>query len=220
MPSVTRKAQSSRAQRRQEIAARLLTVIEHELQQGESYTELSVERICAEAGIARSTFYTHFEDKGHLLRELTADVLGALGQIAAEWWTSGQDIDRDQIEVMMYRLYSAYREHDALLGAVADTAVYDDAVHDVFNSMIDSFIREITKMIERGRKQGWITLDASAKETATLLNWMVERTSYEAVRGAGDAQIKRIAQANAEILWKTLYTAALTPARTSPRRRP
>lgn len=213
MPSVTRTTQSGRVQRRRELAARLLTVIENELEQGESYTELSVERLCGEASIARSTFYTHFEDKGHLLRELTADVLGSLGEIAAEWWTRGEEVSRDEIEDMMQRLFSRYRQYDALLAAVADTAVYDVAVREVFNAMLEGFIAEITKMIERGRKQGWITLDAGAKETATLLTWMVERTCYQAVRGAGDAQVKRLANAQAEILWKTLYTAALTGAR-------
>jgi AcrR family transcriptional regulator len=208
MPSVTRKQQSSRTQRRQEIAERLLAAIEDQLADGQSYTELSVERLCSEAGIARSTFYAHFEDKGHLLRALTSDVLGSIGAIAAEWWTRGEEMTHPEIEDMMYRLFTEYRRHDRVMAAVADTAVYDAAVRETFNSMLEGFITEITKMIERGRKQGWVAVDAPAKEVATLLTWGVERTAYQSVRGSTDAAIRRMAQAQAAILWNTLYTGA------------
>src|SRR4051794_34010288 len=68
MPSVTRKSQSSRAERRDNIRRRLLAVLENLLDKGENFTEVSVERLVSEAGISRSTFYVYFEDKGDLLR--------------------------------------------------------------------------------------------------------------------------------------------------------
>jgi len=47
---------------------RLLEVVQQLLDEGESFTEMSVERLVSEAGISRSTFYVYFEDKGDLLR--------------------------------------------------------------------------------------------------------------------------------------------------------
>src|SRR4051812_18873297 len=53
MPSVTRKSQSSRSARLDEIRNRLLEVVERMREEGESYTELSVERLVGEAGMSR-----------------------------------------------------------------------------------------------------------------------------------------------------------------------
>lgn len=44
MPSVTRKTQSARAERRDQIRSRLLTAVESLLAEGESFTELPVGR--------------------------------------------------------------------------------------------------------------------------------------------------------------------------------
>ena len=67
MPSVTRKSHGNRAQRRDEVRRRLLAVVEQLLTEGESYAEISVERLVSEANLSRSTFYVYFEDKGDLL---------------------------------------------------------------------------------------------------------------------------------------------------------
>ena len=47
---------SARARRRYEMRCRLLEVVQQLLGEGESFTEMSVERLVSEAGISRSTF--------------------------------------------------------------------------------------------------------------------------------------------------------------------
>ena len=91
MPSVTRRSQSSRLQRRAQIRHRLLEVVEDLLDKGESYTELSVERLVSEAGISRSTFYVYFEDKGDLLRGWFEDIEAELAEAEAD-----AGIERDE----------------------------------------------------------------------------------------------------------------------------
>src|SRR5215213_1715600 len=91
MPSVTRKSQSSRAERRDEIRRRLLAVVENLLDKGENFTEVSVERLVSEAGISRSTFYVYFEDKGDLLLGWFNDITAELANAAGAWWSSGPD---------------------------------------------------------------------------------------------------------------------------------
>ena len=61
--------------RRDEIEARLLAAADKLLGEGESYTEISVERLASEADLSRSTFYVYFEDKGDLLRSWLAQIL-------------------------------------------------------------------------------------------------------------------------------------------------
>ena len=66
MPSITRKTASGRT-RRDAVQAELLDAVERLLEAGESYTSLGVQRICDEAGVARSAFYTNFANKSELL---------------------------------------------------------------------------------------------------------------------------------------------------------
>ena len=62
MPSVTRKPQVTRQQRREQMERRLLDATERLMGEGASFTELSVERLSTEAGISRASFYIYFED--------------------------------------------------------------------------------------------------------------------------------------------------------------
>ena len=64
MPSVTRKPQAKRQERREQIERRLLDATERLMADGASFTELSVDRLATEAGISRASFYIYFEDKG------------------------------------------------------------------------------------------------------------------------------------------------------------
>ena len=86
MGSVTRKTSVDRGKRRDEIEAKLLAAVENLLESGESFTEISVERLVKEADISRSTFYVHYNDKGHLLERLTEDVIADFLEAASGWW--------------------------------------------------------------------------------------------------------------------------------------
>src|SRR5881392_1377465 len=101
MASVTRKAQNSRAARRGEITRRLLVAVEKLLADGESFTEVSVERLAGEAGASRSTFYVYFEDKGDLLQVLTEDVMTEVIDAARGWWELPPEADRADVEAAM-----------------------------------------------------------------------------------------------------------------------
>ena len=78
MPSVTRKPQTKRQERREQIERRLLDATERLMRDGASFTELSVDRLSSEAGMSRASFYIYFEDKGHLLRRLAGQVFADL----------------------------------------------------------------------------------------------------------------------------------------------
>ena len=86
MPSVTRKPQANRQERRELIERRLLAATDRLMGGGASFTELSVDRLATEAGISRASFYVYFEDKGHLLRRLTGQVFDDLADGARRWW--------------------------------------------------------------------------------------------------------------------------------------
>ncbi len=131
MPSVTRKNQSSRAKRRDETRQRLLEVVERLLGEGESFTEISVERLVQAAGISRSTFYVYFEDKGDLLRAWYCEIIAELAESTAGWWELDGSATRDDLRAVLDRVVRTYRPHTTLMAATYDAAAYDASVREL-----------------------------------------------------------------------------------------
>lgn len=206
MPSVTRRSKRGRAERRAEIEQSLLEGTERLLSEGASFTELSVERLVAEAGISRSTFYVYFTDKGHLIRELTEDVMGQLYDAGAIWWDRGADATREDIRRSMGAVVDVYRRHDSLMAAVVDTAVYDPEVRTVFGALMERYVTVLSGVIDQGQERGFIATDVPARETAEALSWMAERSCYQVARGADRDRQDRLADALTAVVWNTLYS--------------
>ncbi|MHB8692186.1 MAG: hypothetical protein ACYDHH_13170 [Solirubrobacteraceae bacterium] len=139
------------------------------------------------------------------MRELTDEILGGLGTIAAEWWSQGPSLSLAEMEEIGHRILTGYREHELLLTAVADTATYDPVVRASYGKLMDGFIGEVTQMIVLGREAGLVPDGPPARETAGMITWMFERTCYQLVRGADPETVRRIAQANAAICWRAIF---------------
>jgi TetR/AcrR family transcriptional regulator, ethionamide resistance regulator len=205
MPSITRKASGSRAQRRDEIRSKMLTAVEEMLAEGESFTELSVERLVARAGVARSTFYVYFEDKGELLRGWLEDITGELDAIAKRWWNLDADADRDDLRGALGAVLGVYRPHTALMAAAFDAAAYDPAVRETVMALMSFNTAGLRKHIKAGQRDGFVDPDLHANEVALWLTWMAERGLHQLVRGADDATFERLLDAYTTIIWNTLY---------------
>ncbi|WP_410672128.1 TetR/AcrR family transcriptional regulator [Amycolatopsis sp. cmx-4-68] len=207
MPSVTRAAQTNRHDRREATEQRLFAAIEQLVREG-SFTEVSVERLAAAAGISRSTFYVHFQDKGDLVRKLARTVLTELREVSDRWWTVAEQADPTQLKAAVAAIVDIYRRHPAAFTAMAETATYDPLVAEELQATMRQIIDATRAAIERGRSAGVIR-DVPPMETAAALTWMVERTGYQMVRNtepAGDATIVGVLT---DIIWSTLYR---TPA--------
>jgi AcrR family transcriptional regulator len=84
MPSITRPRPQG-PDRRAAAVAQVLAATERLLGEGVPFTELGVQRIAAEAGIARSTFYLHFRDKTELLVRLAGSLKEELFDLGEDW---------------------------------------------------------------------------------------------------------------------------------------
>ena len=208
MTSVTRKSQSNRARRRDEIEGRLLAAVEKLLAEGESYTELSVERLVSEADLSRSTFYVYFEDKGDLLQQLTEDVISNFMTAAAAWWDLPPGASREDVKAGLKQLVEVYRPHGILMGAVVDASSYDPGVRERFGEMLQRSIGEVARHIREGQEAGSVRKDLDPDATAGWLTWMTERGLYQLVRGSDDKQAEVLAEALADVIWNTLYEGA------------
>jgi AcrR family transcriptional regulator len=205
MPSITRKAQSSRAQRRDDIRAKLLGAVEQMLAEGESFTELSVERLVAQAGVARSTFYVYFEDKGELLRAWLEEITESLDDSARDWWSLDAKATREDLHKALEKIVMTYRPHTNLMAAAFDAAAYDPAVREAAMGLMTHNAAGLRKHIKAGQRDGFVDPTLPAAEVAQWLTWMAERGLHQLVRGASDQTVDALIEAYTAIVWNTLY---------------
>jgi TetR/AcrR family transcriptional regulator, ethionamide resistance regulator len=219
--SVTRRSGGPRGRResnRAENLRRLLDAVEALLAEGTSFTELPVERLVAEAGVSRSTFYVHFGDKGTLLRELTGDLVDRLLAAGRGWWGGDAPASRSDLRGRVTVIVETYRPHAELMRAVTDTSAHDPAVREVFRELTGRYVAELTDHIERGQAAGTVRRDLPARATAEMLTWMAERGLGQMLRtpapdGSGDARepvtpVERTVEAFTAIVWNALYEGA------------
>jgi AcrR family transcriptional regulator len=217
MPSVTRRSHGNRAQRREDVRRRLLTVVEDLLNGGESYAEISVERLVSEAKLSRSTFYVYFEDKGDLLRAWFAQVVEELEDAASGWWKLDETATREDLRAALAQIVQTYRPHTTLMSALYDMAAYDATVREEVTAMMSSNIAGLKRHIVRAQKGGWINPELLPAETAEWLTWMAERGQHQMIHGADDAEVEKLIDAYTDVVWNSLY--AFAPSRNGGRKR-
>lgn len=211
MASITRKSRaSSAAERRPAIEAKLLEATERLLSDGTRYTELSIQQLCSEAGIARSTFYVYFRDKSDLVARLTEEMLGQLTEVASQWWQPGAA--RDEVLAATRLLIETYSRHEALFAALTETAAYDAEIRALQVEMVERHARPLEALIERG-KEGGSVRGVHTRETVSALSWMLQGACYHLARGAGEQAIERLAEALTAIIWHSLYPDDEAPTR-------
>jgi AcrR family transcriptional regulator len=205
MPSVTRKSRSNRAERREAVQADLLGAVERLLERGEGYTELSVERLVAEAGISRSTFYVYFEDKGDLLSALSEEVIVEVSEAGRRWWDLPPDAPKQDVRAALKEVFNTYQQHRAVFAAVVDSAAYDTRVRNQFGALVLGLITELADHIRKGQAEGYVRQGLDPDRTAAWLTWMAERGLHQLVADASEEESDRLVDSLADIVWNTLY---------------
>lgn len=189
-------------ERRELTTRRLLPAVERLLER-ETYAEISVEQIADEAGISRSSFYNYFEDKGDLLRTLTAEVMGAIIDASRQWWMLPPEADRDELREAIAHMVDTYTPHAGLMRAVADFTSRDARVREEFDAYMQRGAEGIARYIRDGQRAAAFRPSLDADRAALWLDWMAERGLSELGRpGAEDPE--RAVTALTDIFWKAL----------------
>jgi TetR/AcrR family transcriptional regulator, ethionamide resistance regulator len=207
MPSVTRKPQANRQERREQIERRLLDATDRLMADGASITELSVDRLATEAGISRASFYIYFEDKGHLLRRLAKQVFVDLTEAAQRWWAVADRHDPADVRAAMAAIIAAYRRHQPVLVALNEMAPYDAAVGDTYRELLAEVSEGFRGVIVAGQRAGAIRAQLPPETTANALVLMVERTCQQNLPSKPASFDAELADVLTEIVWGALYLA-------------
>jgi AcrR family transcriptional regulator len=209
VPSITRRPQAKRQERREQIERQLLAATDRLMAAGATFTELSVDRLATEAGISRASFYVYFEDKGHLLRRLTRQVFDDLAGSGEKWWSVAHRRDPADALAAIAGIVADYRRHQALLVALNEMAGYDPLIGETYRDVLTAIITRMTEVIEAGHADGSIRRGLPAAETASSVVWMVERSCHQNLPTAPPSQDGELASALTQIVWGALYLEAL-----------
>ncbi|MGW0040021.1 TetR/AcrR family transcriptional regulator [Gordonia sp. NPDC003376] len=175
------------------------------LNDGVAFSELSVEQVISRAGIARSTFYSHFDDLGHLLRALGEDVVTDIIGAARLWMGLDDAPTREQLRDALEAVISTYRRREKLLAALAEASTTDPVVREEFHQLFAAGLAEVAKHIRHGQDSGTIRAEVDPEPTAGWLVWMIERGLYQQIRVAKPRMVGRHVDALTDIIWQTLY---------------
>jgi TetR/AcrR family transcriptional regulator, ethionamide resistance regulator len=209
MPSVTRKPQANRQERRGQIERRLLDATERLMRDGATFTELSVDRLAGEAAMSRANFYIYFEDKGDLLRRLAGQVFAELADAAELWWSVAGRHDPEDVRAAMTGIIASYRRHQPVLVALNEMAGYDPQVDAIYRQLLDGISSRLTQVIVDGQADGSIRRELPAATTASALSWMVERACQQNLPNRSSEYDAELATSLTEIAWGALYLAPM-----------
>jgi len=209
MASTTRRA-SAGADRRAVVEAQILAATERLLAAGESFTELGVQRLAAEAGVARSTFYLHFRDKTELLLKLTATLVGpALALIGA----APPEAGREGMVQAMDEVIRYYRERRHLLAAVLEVTAYDPGVRAMWEAELQLFTDQAAEWLRVEQAAGRTAPDLEPATASRVFVWGGIQVIANQVLTGDPAQDAAVAREIASLQW---YGSFRRPAEDRP----
>lgn len=211
--SAARDAPFDARQRRLELGRRLADVIGDALAAGTPISDVTVEHLIQQAGIARSTFYAYFDDKGALLADCYAEVVGEVEAAARAWWLLAEPPTRAELEAIIAGIATACRRHGALLAAAHGSVASEPAVAAVVETMRERAVTALGAHITHGQARGWIAAAYPARETARWLVLMAQGGLAQEGFGPAGPRGARATRAFTAIVWTTLYAQPVRSAR-------
>lgn len=204
-PRATKPLQPPKEERRAHLARLFVDAVEPILEAGESYSDISVERLIKAVDISRSTFYAYFDDKGELLRAMGEDVTRDLAEAGAAWFELSPTSTKDDLREGLRPLFETYRRHQTLLGAITEAASYDPRIREQHLALVEQAVTGLQQHIKAHQKAGAAAPELDAARTARWLVWMLERGLYQLVAPAPPAEMKRLLATMTDLVWRALY---------------
>ncbi|MEA2675481.1 MAG: hypothetical protein QOI92_2673 [Chloroflexota bacterium] len=194
----TIQARSGR-RRRQATVSDILDATRRLLAAGTPVANLSVERIVAEAGVARATFYLHFTDKHALIARLAEDEIAWREQIGAEV-LADPHLERPALDAMLYEIVARWSADRPVLSAIIELAEYDEHVATIWASAMHRVAEKAAAQFRARWAHDAGTVDPDT--IAEIFTWMFERSCHQMLTDPAD--IDRVATGMSEIIWRVL----------------
>jgi len=189
---------------REAIEARLVDAMERLIDSGRGFAAVSVAALAREAGIARSTFYFYFRDRGMLLRRLLQRVADEIIEATGVWLAQPEATDRRSLDDAFLGALTVYDRHRAVMTAAIETAAHDASVRAALDDMMARLIDRVRHAIVRLRETGRAHPDADP-ELAEVLTWSSLYTTHEMLGQGGADRVAVLSGHLAHITWRAVF---------------
>jgi AcrR family transcriptional regulator len=174
-----------------------------------AWSDIPLEDVTAGAGLTRTAFYRHFDDRDQVLLALL-DELGLELAVPAQPWQRAPGAADDSLRRALEDLTALFVAHGPVLAAIADAAGRDAEVAARYDALADGLIAAAEQRIRSDVADGRTVLD-DPHAVATALVWMNERYLMQMFgRRPHRATPQEAASALHEVWWRTLYGGAAT----------
>ncbi|MBA3742676.1 TetR/AcrR family transcriptional regulator [Sporichthya sp.] len=198
-PPVTAQAESGR-KRREASRSEILAGTRRLLAAGGAVASLSIDRIVAEAGVSRATFYVCFPDKRAVVAQLAQEALSWREHVHAEV-LADPDLTRAQLDELLLTIVRHWQADRDVLGAIVELAEHDPAMRTAWRGAIADIADQAADQFRVRWRRSRDRLD-NPEAVAAVFTWMLERSCHQLVTDSESAET--IALAISEILWRTL----------------
>ena len=180
----------------------LINATKRLLEGGASIQELTIEGICREAGVVRTTFYLHFNEK--------TDLIKALAQEQVEWieeagrrTASDPELTRGTVEASIDEIVNRWVSNQAVLAAIIDLAEHDPELERTWQAAIQEVGVVAAGVFDEHWKlhPEWAPQNPAA--VAEVLSWMIERSCHKIARDPDRRD--EVAASLAEVIWRVLH---------------
>jgi AcrR family transcriptional regulator len=127
-----------------------------------SYRDLSVDAVMAEAGLARTLFYRHFDSLGALVLSLLEDLRAGL-------MDAGDPAEPGYLRRVLERVAEVARGHAPILRAIDDAARQDAEVERAYRAFVDWSIDTIAAIFEEAIAAGRVRAVPDVRGTTHAL---------------------------------------------------
>jgi AcrR family transcriptional regulator len=131
------------------------------------------------AGVSHGTFYTYFDSKHAIFREVVNAAMGDLFQATRSGLgEGGSPVER--IRAANTRYFASYARNAGVLRAIEEASFRDPYFHDLLAQIRAMFVDRITIGIQRLQEQGLADCKLDAERAATSLGGMAEQAARHA----------------------------------------
>jgi AcrR family transcriptional regulator len=127
-----------------------------ELLRDRPFRELTVEAVMAQAGMARTIFYRHFDSLADVVLSLLDEAVADAERVAY----SAEHPEAPKIlRAMLARGVDLYAEHGHLLAAVEEASHHDPVVEKAYRAAFERSVESSATMLAKGVENGHYTLE-------------------------------------------------------------
>jgi TetR/AcrR family transcriptional regulator, ethionamide resistance regulator len=195
---------ANREQKRQQKAAELLHAAERLIAGGMSISELTVDNLRTEAGMARSTFYVYFEDKIDLINVLMEQLLQETLKPVKHWWEIADHGSQKELANILLEAGNALMENRIAYQWVEETSMHDEDIKQSHLDYSNAMIRLAQKSVLKAQKEKAIRKDVTP-EMVESLHWMVNKMLVTQAIANTPKTLPKYCASLASIMWRTLY---------------